>query len=197
MRYYKDSSKEHNYRARFWQSMLTVHKPYRLYPFAFARLSANFYHSPFHYINLVDSGPKMWKYLYKYIPSSLFFQHWQSTKVFICSVLLFSLIFHFESRLWKEKKFDKEPGQMIPLRNRFLFRAYHYLIDIKLKPLLYYTGIWIQQEDLAMEVDIEQIATGRLYRRFLCLQYARKMGYSVYRNSSYDFLEVSENYGKD
>lgn len=86
---------------------------------------------------------------------------------------------------------------MIPLRVKLPFRIYHYFIDIKLKPALYYMGIWVQKEDLVMDVNIEQIQMGRLYRRFLCLQYARKMGYSVFRNSSYDFLEISENYGRD
>lgn len=197
MRFFKDSSKEHNYRARYWYGMMMSQRFYRLYPFAFIRSIVLTKHGVYHYSTLLRSNSELWKQLYKYIPSKYFFMNWQSVKVFYCSVLLFSLAYHIESRLWKERKFDKEPGQTIPLRNKLPYRLYYYLYEIKLKPVLYYMGIWIQKEDIVMDVNIEQIQMGRLYRRFLCLQYARKMGYSIYRNSSYDFLEISENYGRD
>jgi hypothetical protein len=139
----------------------------------------------------------LWQSIYRYIPAKKNLGPIIEIRMFIIGVFLMSTYFHIESRLWKERKWDKEPGEILPLRNRIFLRAYNHFYHVKILPFLYYFGLNIEDVDLNIHVDIQQISIGRLYRRFLCMQYARKMGYIKFRNSNYDFLEISENYGKD
>jgi hypothetical protein len=168
-----------------------------MYPFSFSKYNQLTGRRFYQYSTILKVRPFLWQSLYKYIPSSKNFEYFLSLRLFILGILSISCFYHFESRLWKERKWDREAGQTIPIRNRLILRAYNYIYNIKILPFLYYFGINVEDVDLNIQVDIKQISEGRLYRRFLCMQYARKMGYQKFRKSSYDFLEVSENYGQD
>jgi hypothetical protein len=197
MRYYKDSSSIYNYRETFWDSQIFSQGSQKLHPFTFGKYSNLSYEGPHIYNLILRNRPYLWQSIYRYIPAKKNLGPIIEIRMFIIGVFLMSTYFHIESRLWKERKWDKEPGEILPLRNRIFLRAYNHFYHVKILPFLYYFGLNIEDVDLNIHVDIQQISIGRLYRRFLCMQYARKMGYIKFRNSNYDFLEISENYGKD
>ena len=197
MRYYKDSSSIYNYRESFWNSQAITQAPHKLHPFSFSKYTHLTNDRIFHYSLLLRNRPYLWQSLYRYIPAKKNLGPIFELRLFMIGIFIISTLFHIESRLWKERKWDREPGEILPLRNRSVVRAYHYIYNIKLIPFLYYFGLNISDNDTNIHVNIQQVSQGRLYRRFLCMQYARKMQYLKFRNSDYDFLEISENYGKD
>ena len=198
MRYLKDSFSEINPRGRFWESQFASHRRHLLVPF---HMNKMFYdYEPRYYTNnvlLVDGKNWLWQGIEKYIP----YKHNITDKVhgflFLGGVLIASIIHHFESRLWKEKKWDKESGCSIPLRRPAMIRAWNWLVEIKLKPILYYIGLFIEDQDLDTNLDLSHITQGRKYRRFLVMQYCRKMRYNLRRDNRYDFLEISPSYKRD
>lgn len=104
---------------------------------------------------------------------------------------------HTETKLWKEKKWDKEPGAIIPLRKNPALRFWNYVVEYKYKPMLYYFGLFLREKDLDPQIDLGQFALGRKYRRFLLMEYSRRQSLAKFREQKYDFLEISPMYGKD
>ena len=198
MRFLKDSFISKNPRQRFWESQYASHRRHRLMPFNLIKYLFDYGERlQVNNILLVDGKNWFWKGIEKYIPNRMNVSDRGQLGFFVFGVLLGSLFQSFEARLWKEKKWDIEPGCQIPLRKPFTVRAYKWLIDLKLKPLLYYVGLFIEDIDLDTNVDLTQISEGRKYRRFLVMQYARKMRYNLRRDSRYDFLEISSAFNKE
>ena len=63
--------------------------------------------------------------------------------------------------------------------------------------MLYYIGLFVEDKDLNTYLDLTQLSQGRKYRRFLVMQYARKQRYLMKKDTRYDFLEISSEYGKE
>lgn len=198
MRYWKDSFIEINPRARFWNSQIAAQKRHRLMPFSLVKPLFNwqertkiFYYANFMHWNTFFEGISV------YVPRRLKLHFWGELVVFLGFFALGSAVHHFETKLWKEKKWEKDPGCVIPFRKPALVRFYNWLVEVKIKSNLYYIGLFTEDKDLEPHLDLQQFVEGRKYRRFLIAEYSRRNFLSAQRNESYDFLEISPMYGKD
>jgi hypothetical protein len=132
-----------------------------------------------------------------YIPKRkklLFSPHWW---VFVGGFVIGSALHRVELRLWKERKWDKEPGCMIPVRQALPVRVYNYLFIMKWVTFLYYNGLFINEKDLTTHLELEHIYQGRKYRRTLAMEYVFKEKQMKLRDDRYDFLNLSTTHGHE
>lgn len=198
MRFFNDSHNDKNPRAYFWENQYASHRRHLLNPFTIVKyfydIKPRVYTA---HILLYESRNFLWEGLSKYISARRNPSVRTQMMFFALGCIVGSFLHNFESRLWKEKKWDQEAGHMIPLREKLLTRTYNYIWNLKVLPFLYYYGLFVEDKDLDTFVDLTQISGGRLYRRYLCMQYSRKMRYRLNRDDRYDFLEISPSYSKD
>ena len=197
IRHPKDSGPEKNPRGAYWETQYASQRRYRLVPFNINKYLYDYEARGFTNYTLWISRNWLWEGIGKYVPLRLNITGRVEVYFMCAGVIIASVLHHLDVRLWKEKKWDLEPGARLPLRRPLMFRAYHWMINIKLLPMLYYIGLFIEDKDLDTNVDLQQIAEGRLYRRFLIMQYARKMRYNLRRDSRYDFLELSPSHNRE
>mmetsp|Transcript_25684 Transcript_25684/g.44987 ORF Transcript_25684/g.44987 Transcript_25684/m.44987 type:complete len:195 (-) Transcript_25684:8328-8912(-) len=193
MRFYKDSLHNVNPRAFYWYRQDLSQRRHKLLPFSiirycqgaidrFGHFGTSFY---FHYNPFIE-GLSMHR-------NREFLQSY-NTKVFLAGALGFvvvNAVLLFETRLWKERKWDEEPGCRIPLRNRHAERLYNQVVNVWLLPNLMYYGLIVADRDLNPSVDANQISGGRRFRHFLVAEYVRKEKLKANRDTRYDFLELA------
>ena len=197
MRYAKDSFALFNPRQFYWEELFITQRRYLTRPLTFATfqrfnvsdmLSKNITVFFYHYNRLMES-------VTLYLPKNkrlVFSPHWW---VFSVGFGLGCVLHDWEARLWKERKWDVEPGSMLPVRRPTLRRVLFYCIFMKWKMMLYYNGLFVNQKDLDMYMDVEHLAQGRLYRRTLAMEYAYKEKRIAMRDDRYDFLDLTPQHG--
>jgi hypothetical protein len=198
MRYAKDSSALFNPRQFYWQDLYNTQRRYITRPFSIATIqksaligmiSKNVVAYFYHWNRLLES-------VNLYLPKNkriLFSPHWM---VFSAGFIIGCTLHFIDTRLWKERKWDAEPGVMLPVRRPFLHRIYMQYIKMKWSMFLYYHGLFLDKKDLDMALNIEHIAQGRMYRRTLAMEYAYKEKRMKMRDDRYDFLDFSAQHGQ-
>ncbi|CAG9317655.1 unnamed protein product [Blepharisma stoltei] len=197
VRFFKDSFVDMNPRGIYWELQSRVLKRNRLWV-SMPRIPP-IRRDAFQIFMVAVT--KHWNYLFEgismYVPRSLRYAE-LGAYGFLWIGLLIGIIFHHtETKLWREKIWDKEPGAVIPLRRNFFVRAKNYILNYNVKPFIYYFGLFIKERDLDSTIDLAQAQAGRKYRRFLFMEYARRNSLEKFRDKNYDFLEISKMYGKD
>mmetsp|Transcript_12613 Transcript_12613/g.12694 ORF Transcript_12613/g.12694 Transcript_12613/m.12694 type:complete len:136 (+) Transcript_12613:191-598(+) len=132
-----------------------------------------------------------------YVPRSLRYTEFGPHNVLWIGILIGFIFHHINTKLWKERIWDKEPGAVIPFRNGTAIRAKNYIVNYTIRPFIYYFGLFIKELDLDSTIDLAQAQAGRKYRRYLFMEYARRNSLDKFRDKNYDFLEISRMYGKD
>jgi hypothetical protein len=197
MRYLKDSFTDQNPRAKFWKSQNVIMKNTSTLPFSFYKYLYNWQQKVYvQYFTLKYQNVQL-KEISKYFTSRARVSQRLDASLLAVGIVIGSLLTHFNNRLFKERKWDEEPGAMIPIQTFLFKRIYTSIITINYVALLYYVGLYIEDKDLAPNIDLTQISQGRIYRRFLVRQYCRKQEYSKKRKGKYDFLEISPEYARN
>lgn len=198
MRFKKDSISNLNPRAMYWQRIDYTQRRYKILPFSIVRLLQESLEKTAHYFSV-------WYYHYNPMIEGLNMHRHRELKQIIynrqfllgaCAFLVVSTVLHFETRLWKEKKWDEERGYRIPMRHRHTRRLFNQVVNVWVLPTLMYFGLMMENKDLDPSVDANQITGGRQFRRFLVSDYIRKQNLVSKRDSRYDFLELSPEHGK-
>lgn len=187
-----------NPRSKFWASQYASTRYQRMLPLSPFKPFYHWKDRAFvfnylwnHHYNSLMEGIGM------YVPKAQKPSHWPEVAVLISGFFIGCCWHHFEVRLWKERKWDQVPGQIIPMRKSTFERAYNWIVNVKIVPNLYYIGLFVEDKDLDTQIELSQFVQGRKYRRYLVAEYARRNIYRAQRDNSYDFLEISPMYGKD
>ena len=199
MRYSKDSSAFFNPRQFYWEDLHITQRRYLTRPFSFVNfrkpmlitlVSKHAVAFFYHWNRLLESASL-------YLPKNkrlVFSPHWL---VVSAGFVLGSALHALDTRLWIEKKWDSDPGLMMPMRKSFLKRMINHYFFKKWNMFLYYHGLFLNRMDLDMAFELEQVNQGRMYRKTLAMEYAYKQKKMKLRDDRYDFLDFSAQHGQN
>ena len=198
MRYAKDSFALFNPRQFYWEDLYLIQRRYLTRPFNLIIFQRSVFVSMIakHVVAFCYHWNRLLESVNLYLPKNkrlVFSPHWL---VFSAGYVLGCVLHSYSVRVWKEQKWDSEPGLMLPVRRPFLQRTWKYYITMKWCMFLSYHGLFLDKDDLDMALQIEQIYSGRMYRNTLALEYAYKQKKMKLRDDRYDFLDFSPQYGQ-
>jgi hypothetical protein len=156
-----DAREDVNPRAYFWNQYENSFDRTRVYGFSFHRFLTRigqqyatrrnvvFYHWNHH---METTG--------MYVPNRFKVSVKTHIIVFGSCIILGSIAQSFEYRLWKERKWDKEPGGRVPMRKHIIERAYNSLVNYYLRPFMYKHAIRSIEKDFT-PLELEHFSGGR------------------------------------